>query len=417
MTDAQEDQTGGSYEDHRLSEFRAERPLYAWRDRWLTDALGIVSGRGGAGKTTYTLDKLALATVGKLPGEYLRQPMHVALVGALEDGTGAAKLRMTAAGADLDMVHVPKFFRDGIPESFTMSHLDDLMKFITDHEIKFVMFDLLNSLIRDDTKRSDVVKVLPFLNEAAHETKCAIIGINHFRKSGGIGGDLMSGSAAIRDNTRSLILMAKNENGERVATLDKLNLSLHEGESWKFDLKSVTVQDDNGMPTDIGSVVELGTSNENVETIVNRLISNSAPGQDSDGHNEIQEFILGFLADHGGSATSREVIDAARADGFTEQRIKDARRRCKDPSITSTPRGSGNDRSYLWSLAKPVGGTEKSIGGIGGVPVEPPPMPPMASPMTEIRSRQSLCSVCGQPMAVFEPGQTTHPGCSPVGAA
>lgn len=41
------------------------------------------------------------------------------------------------------------------------------------------------------------------------------------------------------------------------------------------------------------------------------------------------------------------------------------------------------------------------------------------APITDLRTRQPVatCAVCHEAMKVVEPGQTTHPGCEPGGAA
>lgn len=403
--------------DHLITEFRAERPTFAWADRWLTNSLAIVSGRGGAGKSTYVLDKLAKATKGALPGEYQGNPVHVGLVGNIEDGAGPARLRLQAAGADTDLVHVPEFFGDdGQPEPFHIGHISTLQKYIEDHHLKIVMLDLINNLIHDDRKASDVRKVFPPLNQVAYATNCAIVGINHFRKSGGLGSDLMAGSAALRDNTRSLILMAEAEDGKRIATLDKLNLSTHQGESWEFSLQSVTIPDDNKQPTEIATVVELGESSTSVQEVVNRKIAEAA-GQDDGGptHPPAQQFIIDYLASHGGRALSSEIIAAGAEDGFSSKELSKARWGCKNPMIAYKKHGVPPNQTTTWSTDSTTDSTDSTFQRRESLES----LESVEAKVTDLRTRQPVatCSVCGQPMTITEPGQTTHPGCEPGGAA
>lgn len=354
--------------DRLLSGFRAERPVYAWADRWLANAVAIVSGRGGCGKTTYVLDKLAKATVGTLPGIYQDRPVPVALVGPLEDGAGQAKLRMTAAGADLGKVHIPEFYdEDGVPEPFDIAHLETLKEYIADHSIRLVMLDMLNTLIRDDSKRADVKQVLPLLNQAAYETGCAIIGINHFRKSGGLGSDLMAGSAALRDHTRSLVLIAKDDEGKRIATLDKLNLSTHEGESWQFTLESIPVLDDYGDPTDIAKVVELGESDENVETVVNRMINKATAtgGGDQDERTEAEAWLEDYLTANPGVESKTAKAAERKALGCTERTIQRAAQ-----ALGVVAESHGFPRMTTWTL--PVATPSPSaLGNVATVATDP----------------------------------------------
>jgi len=379
------------YRFRTLADAKTETPSYSWEDRWLYNAAGVVSGRGGAGKTTYVLDKLALATVGRLPGRYFGRPSKVAMLGTLEDGESPAKLRIQAAAGDPELVLIPEFpdFETGQPQPFTMTHLDMLRQFLGDLHVRIAAIDQFNLLIRDPNKGADVARVLPPLNQVAQNVGCTIVGINHFRKSGGIGGDLVAGSIMIRNYSRFLILMAdQGEDEPRVCTLDKLNLSRMQGSSWQFTLESAQVPTDDGGIADMAIVRELGDTDASVQDVVNRMYADAQNTNSDQDENEAQAFILDYLADHSGEAVAGEVIKAGRAAGFNEGELKDARRRCKNPKIKSRKSG----KPWVWAIEQvDEPNDEGGKGGKGGrsedLATLPPSPPPSEKNRTIMRPR------------------------------
>jgi len=330
--------------DRLLSSVRSETNRYSWEDRWLYNALAVVSGRGGAGKSTYVLSKLAALTVGTLPGIYFGAPAHVAVVGALEDGEGPAKLRIQANGGNPDLVHVPAFTdADGMPEGFEVNHFGELREYLGDLHIRVAMIDQLNVLIRDQNKAADVMRVLPPLNDLAHSVGCTVVGINHFRKGGGLSGDLMAGSGMLRNNTRSLILMVA-DGDDRVATLDKLNLSKDVGQSWKFALASTTVAADDGRLAEVARVEELGYTDDSVERIVNRQYA-AAEGTATEDRTEVEQWLEDYLTIHPGEF-SQEVKDAAKKSlRCSESTVKRAAQ-----SLGVVTASEGFPRRTTWTL-------------------------------------------------------------------
>lgn len=419
--------------DKLLSSVRSERPVCAWEDRWPADAAAVISGRGGAGKSSYAQSKLAAITTGTLPGIYFGKPQHVAIIGALEDGEGVAKLRIQANGGNPDLVHVPEFFaEDGKPDGFSMTYLSELHDFLKCQHIRVAMIDQLNVLMRDQNKASDIARVLPQLNEVARSARCAIVGINHFRKGAGMGGDLMAGSAMLRNNARSLILIAA-DGDERVATLDKFNLSREEGSSWKFRLQSTPVATDDGGIADVACVEELGPADESVEQVVSRQYA-AAVSEDAD-PGDAGMWLLGYLDEHGGEAPARDIFKAARADGIPERTLQRSRTKV---GVESVRRGFGNGAIWLHPDSGMNGGNggngpDKALcqapidatGGNAGTnginaltrgftaQINPSdPIAPFAPPPP------TTCQVCGQPLdaSSLDDGFTTCPSCE-MGAA
>lgn len=386
-----------------------------------------MSGRGGAGKSTYVTSKLAAVTRGTLPGIYHGAPEHVAIIGALEDGESVAKLRIQANGGDPHLVHVPEFFDDeGTAEGFSLKYLAELREFLVDHRIRVAMIDQLNLLVRDQNKASDIGRVLPPLNEVARSVRCSIIGINHLRKGGGVSGDLMAGSAMLRNNARALILMAA-DGDERVATLDKFNLSSSEGQSWKFRLQSTTVPTDDGGSADIARVEELGDSDSSVEQVVNRQYAEALA--DDTEPSDAGEWLLGFQADRDGEAPAKEIFKAAKADGVSERTLQRIRAK---RGVASVRQGFGNGAIWVHPMMNgangangandadkgfnptPIGATGANGGANGGNDLTRPntretditaPFAPLMPYLAQEPDRQPQaapdprCPDCGDPLA------------------
>jgi len=95
----------------------------------------------------------------------------------------------------------------------------------------------------------------------------------------------------------------------------------------------------------------------------NELVCRTETDDERVERNETQTWLLDYLHEHGDSS-SREVIKAGQAAGFSQSQIKDARRRCHNPKV-STTRSSFGGTPY-WS----IGGTFLTIATV-------PPMPPL----------------------------------------
>ncbi|KAB1662926.1 AAA family ATPase [Pseudoclavibacter sp. CFCC 13611] len=321
-------------------------------DLWPEDVLSLVAGRAGEGKSTWVLHKLAQATRGELEGDYKGQQLTVAIT-ATEDSKPLQRMRLEAAGADLDrvlfleaMIDVAGEDIEGVPR--IPDDLPQIRRQLERAGVKVWVIDPITGLIAGDSNRRDDVRAsLDPLAGLARDLHLSIVGVAHFGKGGGRASDKVSGSHALRDVVRSLILIATDdESGDRVLTLDKSNYSTAAGQSWAFRLENTEVPTSDGTIEDIAHVVELGASELNVSEIINREPAGDEDGED---RNAAQAFVIDYLKNvDSGEAKAGDVLKAGRASGFSDTELKNARKRSKDPKIAS--RKSGFGAGWVWAI-------------------------------------------------------------------
>jgi len=365
--------------------------------RWLWPGLvpqgelTLLAGRGGEGKSTLTLKIAAMASRGELPSGP-SEPINVGVVATEDDWSTTIVPRLIVAGAD--MAHVGRIDRwydvDGVdaPPVFP-TDLQSVEAEIVGRDIRLLILDpAASSLATTDLGRMGKVRAaLGPLIGMLHRTGCTAIGLHHFRKGGGKAADLVSESHAFRDIVRCLLLLvAEPDTGRRVVTVDKIN-SGQPGRSFEFEVASrpFTIE---GETAEYPVAGDLGPTDMSVQDLIDR--STSDPDRD-----DAEAFIVDYLTERGGEAPAGEVIKAGRAAGLSDQTVKDARRRCRNPRITTHKadlRGG-----WLWGFAKVA---ETAQGGEDGTPrAHMPPSPP--SPPSGAKEPR-LCSGCGaEPVAPF----------------
>ena len=333
------------------------------RQRWLWDGiiplgtLALFAGRGGEGKSSFALHLAAKLNAGDLEGDFRGQP-HAVLIAALEDDWGTImKPRLVAAGADLN-----KTFKLGIAatvdettrETVPTLPLDIglIKEAIIQTGARMVILDPATSLMVGDlNKREDVRRSLDGLLAVAQETECTVVLIVHFAKGQGNVSEKISGSHALRDAARSVLLFATDEEtGNRVVSMDKSNYSKHAAESFAFQLLDAAVETDDGETTHVARVNYLGVSDVTVSDIVNR---GTDDGAESD-RSEAERWLVSYLEDQHGSAPARDILKAARGDGLETQTVQRASRK-----VTSKAK-SGFQGQWVWTLDLSKDVTKKS---------------------------------------------------------
>ena len=238
----------------------------------------IFAGRGGEGKSTYSLHLAAKVTHGDLAGEFARKPSTVLLVGHEDDLETVVMPRLIAAGADPEMVYsvTIRTSLEGVDFNEVPSITEDLARIreaIVETGAKLIIVDPLTSMMGDSNldKTADVRRALNPFAALASELDIAIVAIMHFRKGQGDTRDMLSGSHAFRDAARSVIIFATDEESQqRIATVDKSNYSIARGESFAFNLLSTEVDTGDGEVATVARIHDLGASTISVSDIVNR---------------------------------------------------------------------------------------------------------------------------------------------------
>lgn len=310
----------------------------------------IFAGVGSAGKSTFALDIVARLTQGTLTGDLEGTKRAVIIFGPEDDWATVMVPRLMGTGADLEYVYQVQ--AEVRTDTFTRERelkfpvdLSLLREAIEEVEPALVIIDPAPSLMNGDmNKVQDVRSSYEPLMALAQEKDLTFLLINHFSKGAGSVGAKLSGSHAWRDLTRCYLAFAvDDETNERIITQDKNNYGTGLG-SWKFTLESVEVALPGGETTSVARVNFLGES----EVSVNEVINRGASFDDED-RNDAERFILEMLRDQPDHAAQvKKILAAGKAEGFTVDQLKNARKRAKNPKIT-TSKGAMNG-GWLWSI-------------------------------------------------------------------
>lgn len=261
-----------------MADVEPERQLFLWDGRIPMGTATIFAGRGGEGKSTFSLWVASHVTRGTLEGEYQGTPGPVLLVGHEDDLSTIVVPRLLAADANMRMIHSVKVRTQvqGLEMDEVPSLAEDLAiirNAIETTGARLIIVDPLTSVMAGANldKTADVRKVLNPFVALAGELGVAVVAIMHLRKGSGDTRDLMSGSHAFRDVARSVILFATDDDtGQRVATVNKSNYSQARGDSFAFELESTSVPVALNEWATVARVNYLGDTDTTVEDIVNK---------------------------------------------------------------------------------------------------------------------------------------------------
>ncbi|MBD8515823.1 AAA family ATPase [Plantibacter sp. CFBP 8804] len=360
----------------RASSIKSKRQRQLKRGAVPLSTLTVVAGRGGEGKSSLVLRWIADGTRGELDGDLFGDRIPAIIVAIEDDWPSVVVPRLKAAGADLDLV-----FRvdvateeDGRTRESTPTLPLDVEVFRSasrETGARVLVLDPASSVFSGDlNKREDARQSLDALASLAQDEEIAVVLILHMSKGGGQPGDRLSGSHALRDAARSVLLVASDDGeGDRVVSVDKSNYGASVGSSFAFRLDPVTVTADDGRTMEVPAAVELGATDRSVGELMNRPWGDD----DSDDRSAAAGFVIDYLTDLPGcEANAADVLRAGRAAGFSETELKNARRRSKSPRVES--RKSGLRAGWVWGLAfeDSTEGVTSSPGIIEGVTLPAP---------------------------------------------
>jgi hypothetical protein len=336
---------------------KSSRQQWLWQDVIPLGTACIFAGRGGEGKSSFALHLTGQLNAGTLEGDLLGTSSPVIIVGPEDDWATVMKPRLVAAGANLDQVWklaiattVDEVTRETVP--VLPLDVDRIREAIIETGARMVVLDPATSLMAGDmNKREDVRRSLDALLELAQDTSCTLVLIMHFGKGIGNVSEKISGSHALRDAARSVLLFATDEDTEqRIVTLDKSNYSRNGSTSFAFNLIDAAVDTDDGDTAHVAKVIFLGATELSVSDIVNR-----SDGDDDD-RSEAERWLIGYLEDHGGSAPAGDIRKAALSDGLEWRTVQKWSRKVADK------KKSGFQGQWLWSLDLGKGAPKDSKG-------------------------------------------------------
>ncbi|RZU30468.1 AAA family ATPase [Blastococcus saxobsidens] len=324
--------------------------------RWLWDgrlplgSLALLGGREGIGKSTAAYTLAADLTRGQLDGHHKGNPRAV-VVCATEDSWGhTIAPRLLAAGADLDQVfRVDVTTSEGIAGGLSLpADVTALEREIRAVGAALLLLDPLMSRLDaalDTHKDSEVRQALEPLTALADRTGATVLGLIHVNK--GRTSDPLSslmGSRAFAAVARSVLYVIADQDdpGLRLLGLAKNNLGRGDLPTLRFRIESAHVAD-----TPEGAVWtgRLTWSGEDPRSLAAVLEDSHDTSDNRTATTDAGAWLLGYLADNGGTAPSADIKTAGAKNGHSYDALKRARTR---NGIQST--NVGFPRSTYWSL-------------------------------------------------------------------
>lgn len=191
---------------------------FLWDSRIPLNAVSIIGGNGGEGKSTLTMWMASLVSRGELPGALYGTPRNVLLIGAEDDTDSVVVPRLIANDADLDRVFPLMLKQDGmmVPWKFP-SFASYLEEAIAKDSPSLVLIDpIVSTLEGDNDKEKDVQALLHALNAIAQKYRCAIVGVKHLTKGAGKIENALGGSGQWWNAARSVHMVARDKDHDRV---------------------------------------------------------------------------------------------------------------------------------------------------------------------------------------------------------
>lgn len=339
-----------------LSDIRAKRLRWLWRDHIPIGVIAMFAGRGGEGKSTFALHLASQLTNGTLPGDYEGQQHHVIYVAFEDDPASIVKPRALAAGADTAFVHTLAIRTEGSDWESSpslVSDLADIERAIEQVGAVALIVDPLSSgmhgINRD--RGSEVRPVLDGIASMAQRTGCAVLAIAHFSKGGGDVRDKLSGSHEYVDRSRAVLVFATDEDGSKIMQQTKGNYGPGDAGNVHFTLETRAV-DVGGHAVEVGAVSIIGTTDRNVSDIIN-----ADTDEDGGALSDAQRWLIDYMERREAqTCPSKDLQAAARGDGISWTSVEAAKRNFnKKPAAVRKGRRFESGRSgvgWAWSLVE-----------------------------------------------------------------
>ena len=206
-------------------EIDALDPEWLWDGRIARGEVTILAGQGGIGKGFLGADLVTKVSRGDpMPGSTRRgRPAHVIMITPEDSPQTSFAPRLTAAGADLRLVHDLTETSGG-----TFQVPDDLptLRAAIDEigDVAMVWMDPLSAVSTVSLSTASRVRqqIMNPLQRLARDTGIALVVVHHVVKSGSI-----AGSTTIVDAARSVLKVTRDEVDERIRVieLEKSNIA------------------------------------------------------------------------------------------------------------------------------------------------------------------------------------------------
>lgn len=247
----------------RGSDVKIERIEWAWERRIPLDAVTLIPGREGLGKTTLVYELAARLTKGELAGDLLGAACDVVVITSEDAVASVHAPRLMAAGADMARVFfLQSADKDTIVPFVVPGDVDALNQLLDQvANPRLVIVDPLDSALECDThKKAETQRAIGYLAILARTRHLAVAGIAHHSKSPTTDPlDRVNGSKAFTSTTRSVLTIAPHPEDKeiRVVVANKANLTGRDVPVLQFGIEARTVEAD-GIVTTVSGVVWKG---------------------------------------------------------------------------------------------------------------------------------------------------------------
>lgn len=253
--------------------------------------------------------------------------------------------RLEDLGADLSRIKLFKI--NGEPGSIMADTLLEVIPIIEEEKPDMVVIDPLTLFVStkhgfDINNATAVRQVFNELTALARKLNIAIVVVRHFRKAGGKAIHKGMGSIDHIAASRSgLIVALDKDTGKRVVVHNKANLTQQLKTALVFSL------DQNNTPPfkweDMYAVDPDKLTNDD------HRYNNQPSDNNTSKLEAAKDFLTVYLSDAGGTAQSKEVMQAAKQNGFSERTIWRAK---DDLGINHIIQGARQNRQCFWVLPK-----------------------------------------------------------------
>lgn len=321
------------------AEIELKRTDWLWPERVPMNAITVLAGDPGLGKSLLTINLVAKLTRGEFGG----RPGDAIMLTAEDPLAQTVRPRLEAAGADPARVHFGAICRDGFETPILLpDDVQPLRKLVLEREAGLVVIDPLMAHLGgmiNSWKDQMIRQALAPLHAMAEETGAAVLVVAHLNKGQGTDPlQRLGGSIGIPAAARSVLLLGRDPNdpegNRRVLAHAKSNLGPL-SPSLAFALEGVRVTDTG----EAGLIREVGTSTHRAEDLLS--IERRERGARLA---EATAFLDGELRE-GRPRLVKELIERAKHSGITEQTLKRAR---QELGVESNKLDF--DRGWTWSL-------------------------------------------------------------------
>lgn len=326
----------------RASSYTMRRTEWLWTDRIPMGEVTLIAGRGGTGKSTMLSRLAADMTRGTLPGEYQGIPRAVLYVVNEDSIEATVNPRMTAAGADLDLI----YYLAVEGSSLTLPRdCERIEKRARDVDAACIMLDPLSANLGAKKNDQDQMRTdMQAIRAMCERAMISCIGLAHTKKA--MTNNLMDailGSTELGNVCRSAmgVMADETQPGTFILSQEKSNLGRLDIASYRYKIEGFNFPHDGEMIST--SKVEII---EESDVKVSEMLSDQMDTGNSGKLGDAQTALFEYLEQTGETSKS-EVVKWMHKEGYPQRTAERAATKLK---VISKTTGFGKNRQTTWAL-------------------------------------------------------------------